>query len=116
MKKQWGLIIALIFALVIAVFAVINVDPVEVNYLFGTSEWPLVLVILGSVLMGGLLVLGVGLVRYYKLLHEIRSLKKENGKLQEELESTQGPTENHEPELDSLNEEEENFESNGNRQ
>ncbi|MGB8001452.1 MAG: lipopolysaccharide assembly protein LapA domain-containing protein, partial [Anaerobacillus sp.] len=56
MKGQWGLVVALIFALIIAVFSVVNVDSVQVNYVFGTSDWPLVLVILGSVLMGAILV------------------------------------------------------------
>ncbi|SDN46078.1 LapA family protein [Alkalicoccus daliensis] len=74
MKGQWGLIIGLIIVLVIAVFAVINVDPVTVNFGFGEADWPLVLVILGSVLMGGLI---VGLVGMYK----IHNLQRENKKL-----------------------------------
>ncbi|WP_377888349.1 lipopolysaccharide assembly LapA domain-containing protein [Alkalihalobacillus sp. R86527] len=78
MKGQWGLVVALIFALIIAVFSVVNVDPVQVNYVFGTSEWPLVLVILGSVLMGAILVLGFGMVKYYKLSREVKRLRKEN--------------------------------------
>ncbi|QXG62950.1 DUF1049 domain-containing protein, partial [Bacillus spizizenii] len=52
MNKQWTIIFALIFTLIVAIFAVINVRSVEVDYLFGRSEWPLILVILGSVLMG----------------------------------------------------------------
>ncbi len=44
-------------------FAVINVRSVEVDYLFGRSEWPLILVILGSVLMGALIVFSVGIFR-----------------------------------------------------
>ncbi|WP_416149219.1 LapA family protein [Salipaludibacillus sp. HK11] len=75
MRGQWGLITGLIIALVIAVFAVINVEPVEVNYLFGESEWPLVLVIIGSVLMGGLTVGSVGLYKIYRLQQEIKQLK-----------------------------------------
>ena len=82
MKGQWGLVVALIFALIIAVFSVVNVDPVQVNYVFGTSDWPLVLVILGSVLMGAILVLGFGMVKYYRLKRELKNLKKENERLQ----------------------------------
>ncbi|MBF0706413.1 LapA family protein [Guptibacillus hwajinpoensis] len=81
MKGQWGLVVALIFALIIAVFSVVNVDPVQVNYVFGTSDWPLVLVILGSVLMGAILVLGFGMVKYYRLKRELRKLQKENERL-----------------------------------
>ncbi|OLO26202.1 hypothetical protein BTR23_23925 [Alkalihalophilus pseudofirmus] len=77
MRGQWGLILGIIAALVIAIFAVINVDAVRVNYLFGTAEWPLILVIIGSVLMGGIIVGAVGMVRVYQLQQEIKRLKQE---------------------------------------
>ncbi|TGB04201.1 LapA family protein [Halobacillus salinus] len=80
MKGQTYIILALLFALVIAVFAVINVDPVQVNFLFGSGEAPLILVILISVLLGGLVTASVGAVRYFKLKRENRSLSR---KLQE---------------------------------
>ncbi|CAM3971515.1 LapA family protein [Alkalicoccus chagannorensis] len=75
MRGQWGLIAGLVVILIIAVFAVINVDPVEVNYLFGQSEWPLVLVIIGSVLMGGLIVGFVGIYKIYRLQQENKQLR-----------------------------------------
>ncbi len=78
MKVQWALIFGILFALIVAVFAVINVDPVTVNYVFGESEWPLILVILGSVLMGGLIVGLVGVFRVFALQRKVRSLEKEN--------------------------------------
>lgn len=74
MKGQTYIISALIFAVVIAVFAVINVESVQVNYLFGTGEAPLILVILVSVLLGGLATASVGAVRYFRLRKEKRSL------------------------------------------
>ncbi|QVY60500.1 LapA family protein [Cytobacillus gottheilii] len=77
MKNQWALLLGIVFALIVAIFAVINVDPVTVNYLFGESEWPLILVILGSVLMGGIIIGSVGIVRIYSLQREIKHLKKE---------------------------------------
>lgn len=77
MKGQSYIILALIFALIIAIFAVINVDTVQVNFLFGTGEAPLILVILISVLLGGLATASVGAVRYYKLKRENRSLRQE---------------------------------------
>lgn len=46
MNAQVYVILAIIFVIIIAVFAVINVDPVAVNYLFWTQESPLILVIL----------------------------------------------------------------------
>ncbi|MDF2038751.1 DUF1049 domain-containing protein [Cytobacillus oceanisediminis] len=81
MKFQWALLFGFLFALIVAIFAVINVDNVTVNYLFGESQWPLILVILGSVLMGGLIVGSVGLVRIYSLQRKVKILKKENDKL-----------------------------------
>ncbi len=84
MKNQWTLIVGILLALIIAIFAVINVDPVTVNYLFGKSEWPLVLVILGSFLMGALMVAFVGVFRMYTMQKNIKVLKKENDLLKKE--------------------------------
>ncbi|MEK3766514.1 LapA family protein [Solibacillus sp. FSL K6-4121] len=52
MKIQWTLVVGLIFAIIIAIFATVNVDSVPVNYIFGEANWPLILVVLGSVLVG----------------------------------------------------------------
>src|SRR4051794_3200071 len=54
MKFQWTWFFALLFAILIAVFSVANVEAVPVNYVFGKTEWPLVLVILGAALLGAL--------------------------------------------------------------
>lgn len=77
MKFQWGLLLALIFALIIAIFSVINVNAVTVNYLFGHAEWPLILVILGSVLMGALIVGSIGMVRVFRLQRMVKRLEKQ---------------------------------------
>ncbi|QDI92826.1 DUF1049 domain-containing protein [Salicibibacter halophilus] len=78
MRGQWTLIMGLIAALLISIFAVINVESVAVNFLFGTTEIPLILIILGSVLMGGLAVGGVGMLKVYRLQQEVRRLKRDN--------------------------------------
>ncbi|RKL68569.1 hypothetical protein CR203_00505 [Salipaludibacillus neizhouensis] len=76
MKGQWGLITSIIFILIISIFAVLNVDPVQVNFGFlGQAEWPLVIVIIASVLMGGLIVGSVGIFKMYRLQSEIKRLK-----------------------------------------
>ncbi|PRO65012.1 LapA family protein [Alkalicoccus urumqiensis] len=90
MKGQWGLITGLVIVLIIAVFAVINVDPVTVNYFFGESEWPLILVILGSVLMGGLIVGFVGMYRIYRLQQEVKQLRSSRDAASKD-EETAGP-------------------------
>ncbi|RSL34408.1 DUF1049 domain-containing protein [Salibacterium salarium] len=80
MKGQSGLIFGFIAALIIAVFAVMNVESVEVNYIFGTAKWPLILVILGSVLMGAVVVGSFGMIKVYRLQQQIKQLKKSTDK------------------------------------
>ncbi|MBM7660696.1 putative integral membrane protein [Bacillus mesophilus] len=85
MKGQWTLIIALVFALIVAIFAVINVDPVRVDYLFGEASWPLILVILGSAAMGAFAVGAAGLFRIILLQKRVRQYQKENEQLKKKL-------------------------------
>ncbi|MGG1518391.1 lipopolysaccharide assembly protein LapA domain-containing protein [Paenibacillus oryzisoli] len=77
MKIQGMLIAGLIFALITAVFAVINVEPVKVNFLFAETSTPLILVILTSTLLGGLMVGMFGIVRGYKLQRKVKLLEKQ---------------------------------------
>ncbi|SDX66239.1 MULTISPECIES: LapA family protein [Salimicrobium] len=92
MKGQTYIILAIIFALLVAIFAVINVDPVQVDYLFGSGEAPLILVILISVLMGGIITASVGSLRYFRLKQNYRSLEK---KMQNDTENApEEPTAN----------------------
>ncbi|MDI3411299.1 lipopolysaccharide assembly protein LapA domain-containing protein [Bacillus sonorensis] len=77
MNKQWTLIAALIFTLIVAIFAVINVEPVKVDFLFGTAEWPLILVILASVLMGRSSSALLSAFQVMRLKKEVRALRKE---------------------------------------
>lgn len=74
MKMQLYLLFGFIFALIIATFAVINVGDVEINYLFGTANWPLILVILGSAVFGGLSVGLFGLIRVIQLQRQVKKL------------------------------------------
>ncbi|MGP1909256.1 LapA family protein [Metabacillus sp. JX24] len=86
MKRQWSFLFAILFALIVAVFAVINVDSVEVDYLFGEARWPLILIILGSVLLGGLMIASAGLTRIFSLQRRVKALEKENAELMSENE------------------------------
>ncbi|MFT8319925.1 MAG: lipopolysaccharide assembly protein LapA domain-containing protein [Bacillus sp. (in: firmicutes)] len=86
MKRQWSLLLGILFALIVAVFAVINVEPVTVNYLFGKGEWPLVLVILISVLLGGLMIGSAGILKIYSLQKKLKTSTKEKTELEEKLE------------------------------
>ncbi|WP_026906313.1 LapA family protein [Paucisalibacillus globulus] len=89
MKGQTFVIIAIIFMILVAIFAVTNVNPVEVTYFFWELESPLILVILFSVLMGGIITAAVGMVRMFKMQREIKLLKKENQKLTQLVDETE---------------------------
>ncbi|MGW8956374.1 LapA family protein [Paenibacillus sp. NPDC055715] len=84
LKTQWSLIAALVIALLTAVFAVFNGNSVQVNLLFRTVNVPLILLILGCTLLGGLIVASYGIFRQYKLQREIKRLTTQLHKLQEE--------------------------------
>ncbi|WP_217586820.1 LapA family protein [Lentibacillus saliphilus] len=75
MKNQYTVILAIVVFMIVAIFAVINVEAVEINYLFGTGKAPLVLIILSSVLMGGILTASAGAVRLFRLQRENKKLK-----------------------------------------
>jgi|GEM_PF-2421153 len=77
MKQQWTLIFALVFALIIAIFSVVNVEAVPVDYMFGTAHIPLIMVILGSALAGGFVVGLFGTIRIMKQNRQIRAMQKE---------------------------------------
>ncbi|MBS4205031.1 LapA family protein [Lederbergia citrea] len=81
MKRQWNLILALIVVLIIAIFSVINVEPVTVNYLFGKAEWPLILVIIGSVVLGALLVGSLGMMKIYQLQKALKKVEMNKDKV-----------------------------------
>ena len=77
MKSQWMLILGFVFALIIALFAIVNVGSVEFNYLFGKTSAPLILIILLSTLFGGLTVGFLGMFRIYTLSKQLKHYKKE---------------------------------------
>jgi len=77
MKVQWLILAALLFALVTGIFAVINVEPVLVDFLFIRTETPLILVILVSALLGGLMVGLFGIVRQFRMQRRIKTLEKQ---------------------------------------
>src|SRR5690625_2501218 len=82
MKGQSYVILAIIFIIIVAVFAVTNVDAVEVNYLFWRAESPLILIVLFSVLMGVIITAAVGSLKIFRLQRELKALKKDNQYLQ----------------------------------
>jgi putative membrane protein len=85
-RLQVYLVGALIFALLVTVFAIQNSTLVDVRFLFwGFSRIPIVLVVLGSALAGALFMLFLGLVRQVRTVRHVRGLQIENRKLAAEL-------------------------------
>ncbi|TQR14801.1 LapA family protein [Psychrobacillus soli] len=89
MKFQWSLLFGLLFAVIIALFAVYNVGAVPVNYIFGTADWPLILVILGSALLGALLSGTVAIYRSFVLSRKVKHLEKEMEKKEASISALQ---------------------------
>ncbi|NIK11269.1 LapA family protein [Alkalibacillus almallahensis] len=75
MKQQTMIILSIIFTLIIAIFAVINVESVPVDFLFTQTEAPLILVILISVLLGALVVAGGSFAKIYQLQRQLKQAK-----------------------------------------
>ncbi|MBO0603250.1 DUF1049 domain-containing protein [Sporosarcina sp. E16_3] len=77
MKFQWNLLLGLLFAIIIAIFAVVNVDAVQVNYVFGQAQWPLILIILGAALLGAMVSGFVAMFLSFQSNRRIKELQKE---------------------------------------
>jgi lipopolysaccharide assembly protein A len=76
-KIQWTLVIGLIFAIIIAIFATVNVEKVPIDYVFGEAHWPLILVILGSVLAGFIISFCFSAFRILSSKRAAKSVEKE---------------------------------------
>jgi uncharacterized integral membrane protein len=85
MKGQTYVILAIIIVIIVSVFAVTNVEAVEVNYLFWSGESPLILIILFSVLMGGIITFAVGARRMIHLQREIKKMRAVNDRMSKTL-------------------------------
>ncbi|MGG3998952.1 LapA family protein [Anoxybacillus kestanbolensis] len=84
-KGQRNIILGLIFALLVALFSIANIQNVEVNYIVGYFETPLVIVILGSVTLGALIVFLVGGWKFVKMRNYTKKLGKEMEQLRASL-------------------------------
>lgn len=104
MRKNWGLIGALILVLLVAWFAVINSDPVEINFFgFASVDWPLSIVILASLLIGALIAVLVASATAFSRHREVKgneeklqtdreNLEKERERFNEERIGTESQT------------------------
>ncbi|KRN29423.1 hypothetical protein IV38_GL000307 [Lactobacillus selangorensis] len=83
MKNQGKLVLGLLLTLIIVVFAVLNVAPVKINFGFAEVKWPLIIIIIGSLLIGAIITALVSTST--SVAH-----RKEQKKLQQQLKEAQG--------------------------
>ncbi|KRN02794.1 hypothetical protein FD13_GL001513 [Levilactobacillus senmaizukei DSM 21775 = NBRC 103853] len=99
MKNQWRIVVTILLIIVVAIFAILNVESVPVSFGFTTVHWPLILLLLVSILIGAVLVLLFSAItnvqrnRAYKNLEKttdakIASLTDENDRLKMRLQNS----------------------------
>ncbi|MEI5992502.1 LapA family protein [Candidatus Enterococcus mansonii] len=107
MKNQWRVIIGLVLVLIIVIFAVLNNQTVPVNFGFTKLSGPLILIILGSAILGALIGLLTSTTTLWKQKKQVKELEKElliykkesNELAQEEVEKVKRNYENQLAEL-----------------
>lgn len=77
MKEHGKLILGFILVGVIVVFSVINTAKTTINFGFTQYNFPLIFVIIGSAVVGGLIVIFTLLSNYWKQRKEIKVLKRQ---------------------------------------
>src|SRR5699024_8545348 len=77
------IVLTILFAILIAIFSVLNISPVEVHYFFWTFETPLIFVILFSVFMGVMITTTVGLIKMYKMQRQLKQLQADNKNMEQ---------------------------------
>ncbi|CAG7652068.1 lipopolysaccharide assembly LapA domain-containing protein [Paenibacillus allorhizosphaerae] len=77
MKTLWLFVCMLLIAMVAAMFAAVNVFPVPIHLGFFDTEMPLIAIILGSTLLGGVIVGLLGIMKQQKMKRQIRQLERQ---------------------------------------
>lgn len=83
MKKQSTTIFSIILLIIIAIFAITNTAPVEVNLLFTRFQSPLILLILACLLLGALIIYLFSLSNHLKQGKELKTLRSSKADPQE---------------------------------
>lgn len=88
---QTYLILAMVFALLVAVFAIQNAAVVDIRFFSWTfSGISLVLVILGSAVVGAVFTLLLGAPKQFSMFRRVKECQFQNRRLQEELDQIKG--------------------------
>ncbi|WP_054655874.1 LapA family protein [Lentilactobacillus kisonensis] len=85
MKKQITTIVSIILIIIIALFALINFESVDVNFGFTSVRIPLVLLILFSLLVGALIIFLLSSILNVKKNRQFRELESQSQQKQDEL-------------------------------
>lgn len=81
---DWKFVLALIFAVIIAVFAIQNAEAVDINFLLMDGTMSQALVILISAMLGAIIVAMLGLIRWVRLASKIKGSSKSIAALEDE--------------------------------
>lgn len=85
MKKNWKIIISLILALIVIVFAMLNMETATINFGFAQVKQPLIILIVSSTLIGALIVALLSSGSLISKNREIKALQKELDKEKEDV-------------------------------
>lgn len=85
MKKQWRIVLGLVLILIIVVFAILNNGTVNVNFLVWHMKAPLILIILGSAIIGVMIAVLTSTSTMWGQKKMIKTLEKELVEYQEDF-------------------------------
>lgn len=99
MKNQWRIVLTILLVIVVAIFAILNVESIPVSFGFTTVHWPLILILLVSILIGAVLMILFSTItvfqhnRAYKELEQsshdrIAALEQDNDRLTKRLQNS----------------------------
>ncbi|MGX7148786.1 LapA family protein [Enterococcus ureasiticus] len=77
MKNQWRVVIGLVLVLIVVIFAVLNNQTVPVSFGFAKISGPLILIILGSAIVGALIGLLTSTTTMWKQKKQLKELQKD---------------------------------------
>lgn len=77
MKKNWKMVAGLVLALLVVVFAVMNMEEATVNFGFMQVKQPLIILILFSTLLGALIIALFSSASLFSKNRQIKALQKE---------------------------------------
>lgn len=85
MKNQGRLISAIILILIVAIFALLNTQKVVLHLMFWQPAFPLVIVLIVSVLLGALIAALLSTVSIYQLKKQIKELSQGHDELEKKI-------------------------------